>query len=429
MAETARERRVLQLVMSALAATVATGLLIRWIHGGLGTKLPPFVGAWAPRADPDAVAAAAVLAVCAALAPRARRLPGPAFAAALYAIVLAAGLAVAAARSGTPAWSHVFELGRGGSPEAVNEYLPGLPAVDLGTWFYLDRFAELVPSLPVNVAGHTPGPLLLVHALGIRSAGPLAALCIALGSATAPLTYAIARTVGGEDRARTAGLLAALCPLLLLFGVTSFDYIYAALGALATWLLLVPRPGSRALGCAALALAALFSWALLAAGAFAVLIVAQREGSRAAVRLAAGCAAAVLASDAALAAAAGYDAIGTLRATHAYYRVSLATQRPYAFWLFGSPAAWAVMLGVPITVAAARAAVRGDAAARSLAGVILVAAVAGFTKAETERIWLFMAPWACVAAAAALPPARVPRTLAVLAAQALAVSLLLDTVW
>ena len=57
----------------------------------------------------------------------------------------------------------------GGSFEAGNEYLPGLPALSYGTHFYLDRFAELVPSLPVNVAGHPPAPLLLLHALGLTT--------------------------------------------------------------------------------------------------------------------------------------------------------------------------------------------------------------------------------------------------------------------
>ncbi len=51
------------------------------------------------------------------------------------------------------------------------------------------------------------------------------------------------------------------------------------------------------------------------------------------------------------------------------------------------------------------------------------------TKAETERIWLFMGPLGAVAAAAVLPLQRMPLILAVLAAQALASGLLLDTIW
>ena len=56
----------------------------------------------------------------------------------------------------------------------------------------------------------------------------------------------------------------------------------------------------------------------------------------------------------ALAAAYGYDPIGALRATEHVYRHSVASVRPYAFWVIGSPVAWGVMLGLPIAAAALR---------------------------------------------------------------------------
>jgi hypothetical protein len=65
----------------------------------------------------------------------------------------------------------------------------------------------------------------------------------------------------------------------------------------------------------------------------------------------------------------------------------------------------------------------------TLAAILAVAALLGFTKAETERIWLPFAPLACVAAAAVLPVARLRAVLAVLAVQALVLELLFDTVW
>ena len=111
----------------------------------------------------------------------------------------------------------------------------------------------------------------------------------------------------------------------------------------------------------------------------------------------------------ALAAAYGYDPIGTLRATEDVYRHSVASVRPYAFWVVGSPVAWGVMLGLPIAAAALRSLARANDAAIALAVVVIVAAVAGFTKAETERIWLFLVPLACVAAAPAITPRRVDR--------------------
>jgi hypothetical protein len=61
--------------------------------------------------------------------------------------------------------------------------------------------------------------------------------------------------------------------------------------------------------------------------------------------------------------------------------------------------------------------------------VIAIAAVAGFAKAETERIWLFLVPLLCVAAGEQLSARRVRAVLALLLAQALACQLLFYTLW
>ena len=103
--------------------------------------------------------------------------------------------------------------------------------------------------------------------------------------------------------------------------------------------------------------------------------------------------------------------------------------RPYAYWMLGAIVAWGVMLGPPIAAAAVRSAMRRDRVALALAAVLLVAAVGGYTKAETERIWLFLVPLACVAAAPAFAGRRIGPILALLAAQALAVEVLFATVW
>ncbi len=125
----------------------------------------------------------------------------------------------------------------------------------------------------------------------------------------------------------------------------------------------------------------------------------------------------------------GYDPIAALRATDAVYRHGIASIRPYAYWLFGSPAAWAIALGLPIAWLWLRATAVRDPAALALAAIVLVAAVLGFTKAETERIWLPFVPFACVAAARALPARALRPVLWLLVAQALAVELLFDTIW
>ena len=410
---------------------MVTGTLVRHLHGGLGTATPPFVMVWGPRLDAlapiSALAAGAAVPVVLRLAHRPRR--PLAFAAAAMALALALGLALNVARTGVSGWSAIFDLGPRGSFEAANEYLPGLPALSYGTRFYLDRFAELVPSLPVNVAGHPPGPLLVLDALGISTAAGAAALCIGAGAMGAPLTYALGRSLLGEREARIAALLFACSPLTLLFGVTSFDYLFATCGLVAACLLVSHRRAVRAAGAVALAAGSLLSWALLGIGAWAAILAWRQRGPRAALVLAASCAAAWAALNGALAAVYGYDPIGTLDATAAVYRNSVASARPYAFWALGSPVAWGAMLGVPIAAGALRAAAEGADAAIALAAVLAVAAGAGFTKAETERIWLFLVPLACVAAAPVLARLRLGPVAALLLAQALAVEVLFDTIW
>lgn len=419
------------IVIFGAAATIATGLAIKAATGGLGTALPPFVSVWAPRVQPWAAVSAVVLACATALAPQAsRRIRSPlAFAAALFVLAVVVGLALNLARGGPHGWYSIFDLGPHGSFEAQHEYLPGLPATSYGTRFFLDRFAELVPSLPVNVAGHPPGLVLSLHLLGIDGAPGLAALCVGLGSLCAPLAYDLGRMLGDEQRGRSAGLLTAFAPSLLLFGVTSADYLYAALGMVAACLLVRRSPAAWLIGAALVPVTAFFSWLLLAIPAWAALVVLQRDGPRRALAIAVACGVALLVFNVALAAVVGYDPIAALRATGDVYRHSLARIRPYDFWLFGSPTAWFVMLGLPTAWLATRAAVRRDRAALALAAIVLVSGVAGFTKAETERIWLPFAPLACVAASAGLERDRVPAVLWVLAAQALLCELLLYTIW
>lgn len=413
------------LVVSAGVALQAAGV-------ELGTAVAPFVMAHNPQATLYALPAAALLAIAVAVAPRlviAPRSPAT-FAAGVFVLALGLGLAVAAARRGPEAWSQVFDLGPGGSFEAKNEYLPGLPALEYGAWFFLDRFAEMVPSMPVNVGGHPPGLMLVIHVLGIDTPGALAALCIGAAASCAPLAHRLARVLGApEPTARVAGLLTAMSPVVLLFGTTSADAVYAAAGLLAAILLVTPRRWSRVIGCGVFALATLGTWALLAIGAWSALVVWQREDRRAALVLAAGCGFGVVALNATLALTHGYDGIGTLLATEGLYRNSVASIRPYGFWVLGSPVAWGIMLGLPVAAAALVAVTRRQPAAVALAVVILIASVMGFTKAETERIWLPFAPLACVAAAFVLPRSRLRGSLALLALHALAVELIFDTVW
>ncbi len=423
-----RVRAVVPWVAAGVAvAVVAVGTALDAAGTPLGVPHPPFLAAWGPRVDPLAVVAVACLGGAVALAPRllAARARPAVVAAALLAATLVLRLALNAARTGTEGWDHAFALHA--SFEGKNEYLPALKAFAYGPGFFVDRFAELVPSLPVHAAGHPPGLLLTMHALGLNTAPRLAAFCIAIGALSAPLTYAVGRRILDERGARAAGGLMALAPGALLLGATSADAVYLTLGLLAAWPLLSPSWPVRAAGAAILAAGSLFAWSLPAVGAWATLLVLLREGPRAALGLALLCGAALLLVHGAFAALTGFDPLGALHATSRVYELGVAARRPYAFWVLGSPVAFLLFLGLPIAWLATRAAAAGAHAALAIAAILAAAALLGFTKAETERIWLFLAPFVCLAAA---PLVRRPGPLAAaLAAQGLACALLLDTVW
>ena len=414
------------------AIVVAGGLYLRRATDTvLGAPYPPSLGNLDVAAHPLLLVAVPAFAAAVALAPRLLdpRLRPAAVATALLASTLVLRLALAAGRGGTGAWDRVFDRER--SFEADNEYLPALSSLDYGTRFFLDRFAELVPSFPVHVAGHPPGLLLVMDALQITTPARLAALCIGVGALSAPLTYALARAVLAEPAARLAGLLMALSPGALMFGVTSADAIYCTLGLLAAWPLAHASGRARLLGAVVLAAVSLFAWSLLAVGAWAAFVALRREGWRSALALAAVCGAVLLAFHGAFAAATGFDPVGTIRATEEVYRAGVASMRPYWYWILGSPVGFLLVLGLPIAWLALRDLATGSPEALAIFAVLAIAAVMGFTKAETERIWLFFAPFVCLAAARALAarPAAVTPVAALCAAQALAHELTFDTVW
>ena len=402
--------------MAALVAiTIVVGLAVtllappRAFGSWLGAPLPPFFAFWRPAVGGWSLVAAL----------------GPFdFAVAVLGLALGLRLALATSVEGPGAWAAVYTGTRG-----QNEYLPALSGLELGARAFLDRFAELAPTLPLHPSAHPPGTILTLHLLGIGSANGMAALTIATGALAAPITYVLGRRLLDEGGARTAALLFAFAPSALLYGATSADAMFATLGVAAAALLAARGRLASVLGATALALASFFSCALLAVGAWAAVLSSLRGGLLTAARLSALCAAALVAFYGGLYALTGFDPFGTLAAANQAYRAGIYFGRPYWYWLFGSPAAFLVALGVPVAWLALRALAARTAPAIALGVVVVTAAVLGFSKAETERIWLFMVPLACVAAATQLEPRRLPAVLGALAAQALAVEILLGTVW
>jgi methylthioxylose transferase len=407
----------------AAIATVVVGVGLDLSGTQLGVPHPPFIGAWGPRANVLLVVAVPCFAGAVALVPSLLKARAGVFAAALFAITLILRVALSVARGGTHRLDSSLFVGVRG--EGKNEYLPSLAAFDYGPRFFLDRFAELVPSLPVHSAGHPPGLLLVMHYLGLDTSPKLAAFIIVVGAISAPLTYVLAKRVFEDEAiARVAGVLAVFAPALLHFGATSADAVYLTLGLLAAITLLGRRPW---LGALVLAVVSLFAWSLLAVAAWAAVLILARDGLRPAIRFAALTGIILLAFHALFALATGFDPLGTLHATSRVYEVGIASRRPYAYWLFGSPTAFLLILGAPIFWLALKSLANRSPEALAIAAVIAFSCVLGFTKAETERIWLFYVPLVILAAA---PLVRRPQLLAgALAAQAVIYELLFDTLW
>jgi hypothetical protein len=413
---------VASLGMAAMATTVVIGLSLDLSGTQLGVPHPPFIGAWGPQANVLELVTIPCFVAAVALVPWLLRQRTALFAAALYATTLILRVTLNTGRGGTHQLDRALFVGPKG--EGKNEYLPSLAAFDYGPRFVLDRFAELVPSLPVHSAGHPPGLLLVMHYLSLDTSPRLTAFILVAGAASAPLTYVLAKQLFDEDVARIAGLLAAFAPAMLHFGATSADAVYLTLGLLAA----IPLVSGRLiLGAIALAVVSLFAWSLLAVAAWAALLVWARDGFKAAVKLGAVTGAILLAFHAAFALATGFDPVGTLKATSHVYEIGIASRRPYAYWFFGSPTAFLLILGVPIAWLALRALGDRKPEALAIAAVIAISCVLGFTKAETERIWLFLAPLVILCAA---PLVRRPQLLiALLATQAVVYELLFDTLW
>ncbi|MGI8749222.1 MAG: hypothetical protein ACR2J6_01495, partial [Thermoleophilaceae bacterium] len=348
------------------------------------------------------------------------------FAAAALLLGVALRLGLGVARTGVEGLWAVYEApGR----EGASEYLPALPALELGTRFLLDTFAQMGTSLTVNAVGHPPGLLLTLHALGIDTAKGMAALTIGAGALSVPLVYVLGRRLADEATARSATLLYAFAPSAVLHGATSADALYATLAVGAMIALAGSGATARVAGPAALAVASFFSWANLGVGALMAFVALRRDGVRPAAGLAVACAAGLIAFYGLLYLATGFDPFGAVRAAESVYREGVASGRPYGFWVLGAPSAFLIAAGLPVAWLGLRALGAGQTVALALFAVLAISAVLGFTKAETERIYLFLVPPLCIAAATALPQRYLRPVLVTLACQALATELLFYTVW
>lgn len=292
-----------------------------------------------------------------------------------------------------------------------HEYLAALPGVGADPLGWLDRFPQLVESLPTHAAGHPPLPVLVVWVLdrvGLGGPGPLAAMCIAVGASSVVAVLVTVRALGTEQLARRAAPFLALAPFALTVA-TSMDAFFAGVAAWAVAALAVASARhvavgrSVALGVVAgvlLVCVLYLNYGLVVVGALAVAVAVLRPVPRVLVAAVAGGLCVVT-----LFTVAGFWWFDGVAATSDRWAAGTGSQRPYAYTLLGNLAVFGVLVGPATAVAIGWVRERVLVLLAGAAAVAVLALdVSGVTRGEVERIWLPLAPWAMVVTAAL--PAR-----------------------
>ncbi len=346
------------------------------------------------------------------------------------------------------AWTVVLAVSDGwqgltGPLTSRGEYFAGLRPVLADPLGWLRTFSGRALGYPTHVAGHPPGPMMVLWVLdaaGLHGPGWAAAFLVAAGTSGVVAVAVTVRAVASEEMARRVLPFLVLAPLAV-FVATTMDAFFLGVGAWAG-ALLASATGRRA-AVWSFAAGVLFgalpylSYGLLPLFAVGLAIMLLTRPRRSAVAaLLAGC----------LVVPAIFTALGFwwpdgVAVTQAAYAITGGSaRRPYLYFLFGNLAVLglltgpAVAYGLPRCVASWRAALR-PAAPEARAALVAVAAMVGLvvldlssvTRGEVERIWLPYAGWVMAAAVVHVPPAR--RWLAAQAALALAVQALVLSPW
>jgi methylthioxylose transferase len=339
-----------------------------------------------------------------------------------------------------------------------NEYLHDLPRIaDPGT--FMSEFTHFVAFGPgvdgtkvwtTHVAAHPPLATLLFWTLDRISLGGgfwAGTLCILIASAASVAIPVVLRELGAEAAGRRAVAFVALFPGAVWMAVSA-DGLFA--GVAVSGLALVclganrRRPlaglaGGLLLGAAIYLSYGLVLFGLIVLVAFALTL--SRHGLRATVWpwLAATFGVVVVS---AIHVALGFDWLVGLAQLRVRYYQGIASQRPYAYFVWSNLAAWLVSCSPLLAIGVVRAVTavsrwrREDwsqdrvLALVALGGLLaaLAADVSGMSKAETERIWLTFG--VVTYTSVALLRGRQARVALVgAAAWALMVNHLLDTGW
>jgi hypothetical protein len=335
-----------------------------------------------------------------------------------------------------------------------NEYLHDLPRITDPARFVatFTRFIAFGPEVDgtqvwtTHVAGHPPLATLLFWALdriGLGGGFWAGALCILVGSAASVAVPVTVRELGAEAAARRSVAFAALFPGAVWMAVSA-DGLFAGVATSGLALAVVgarrQRLAAAMLGGLILGVAVFLSYGLVLFGLVVVValaILVHQRGWRRVLQ------AAVVTAGGALVIVVvhlllGFNWLTGLVELRVRYHQGIASQRPYAYFVWANFAAWLVSCSPLLAVGVCRAVAalprerwspNLTVALLGLSGVLaaLAADLSGLSKAETERIWLAfgLVAWTTLS----LVPLRGARWLLAAAGWANAVNHLLLTGW
>jgi hypothetical protein len=305
---------------------------------------------------------------------------------------------------------------------------------------------DSVDHWPVHIAGHPPGAVLFFAGLvqlGLGSALASGLVVIVLGATTPVAVLVLLRRLGAEREARVAAPFLVIGTSAIWVAVSA-DGMFAAVAAWGLCVLGLAATSRRWIAVGAwgvlagllLGYCVMLSYGLPLLGMLAVgVLVAARSWRPLPFALAAALAVVLV------------FAVGGFPWWEAYpvlverYWAGLASDRPFAYWVWGNPAALAMsagpVLGASLVLAGGRLRAVADRAGGVRVVVLLTAAAAltvliadlsMMSKAEVERIWLPFVPWLLLGTALLPERARRP-ALAVQVVAALVIQHLFATRW
>jgi hypothetical protein len=438
--ETSRTVRADLLTGGAALGLVATAVVVGaalYLAGRpVQASSAPFTAHWLPHVGPGTPLALAVAVLVIWHGPRlAEVLP--------WRRLMTAGYGAAVAWILSLALVDGWQRGLAGRLTTKDEYLSEVGGVtDIRAMVdgFADRILAYQPdSWTTHVSGHPPGAFgvfLGLDRLGLGGGGWAALVCVAVGGLIAVAVPVTIRALGDEHAARAAVPFLVLFPGAVWIGASA-DGLFAGVTAtgLALLALAVTRrriwPGVAAGILLAFGLYLSYGLTLIAVLALAVVLLARRSAPlpwRPVGAAVAGGLAVVVAFT-----VAGFWWLDGYHLVVQRYYQGIATDRPYAYWIWANLALVVAAAGPVAAVILRRAwpARRlGPAAILPLAGLaaILIADLSGLSKAEVERIWLPFTVW-LLAGAALLPPRSRQGWLIAQAMTALLVNHLLLTSW